>query len=218
MKYFRILLIFLLTVSVSASGEKRPEKANFPLYSLNAHNDGSKRAHMSLKLYKEPKSTSQIVYEVPFVSKERKDHTGPFHKLFDHDSIYHYPHSIFSKEKIGEFYKIYYKNETFWSKGSNYLRTEKIENRMLDSLIGIDYDKIRLFDKPLGNEIQVPASLLKHYKDNNEDYFVTDVKEFKWMKGRLWVRILFWRAPCDDAQYFDKNFSAWVLVLHRQTS
>jgi len=215
MIFFRSILSILIFSSVFSSvlaDGTRPTKAFHELYELNVGTaEGTFLKTLKLKslvLYKDPDRNSPILHEVEYVNESRKYQSG-FYQLFDDKSGVYEFMGIYSRERRGDFYRVFYKGEYFWTHKSNYHRITRVENLILDPRgISVDVNKIEFYKTPGGEVFTIPDSL-KRYSENRTNDVDFLPKEYKWIDGVLWVKLSSEKGSCSTDNDYSEKLEFW---------
>lgn len=207
-----ILGLFLFSFLGLAKGPVRPTKSSHMLYELNiGAAEGSYYTTKSvLSLYDEPKNGAPAVFQVPLINEKRK-RPGAFYKLFDDGSAIFYSTGISSKEKIGDFYKVFYEGDYYWANKSDFVRVVNIEEFAAHPLgIYLSVYETSFYNKPNGNKIKLPSGIDDFLKGTGYKHVTFDVAEYKWVQDKLWVKIKTAENFCGSNRHFKGKVDAWI--------
>lgn len=185
-----------------------PKTSSHELYQLNmGAGEGAfhNQIGLTVKIYSKPSLKSSIVGSV--LIKESQ-HPADFYKEFDDGTGLHYFLGIYSKERKGDFFKVYYKGSYSWIHLKQIYRPQRIEQYFSNRLTFIPLT-MKLFDAVEGKLIKIPK-----VKKQNGGYEVkklyADVIDFKWRDNKLWLKVKIHKEGCNDYTYFEKPVEVWI--------
>ena len=210
------MLVLIVSYFATLSLHAGPLKSSHELFELNVgHGEGTfVKSYLkvtSLDLYEAPSEDAKILYSVALKQAE-DNHPVDFLKLFNDKSGVFFFQGIYSKEKKGKFYKVFYKGNYYWAHEKSFYRITKIENLMMEGGLHIPVEKSTFYDAPAGSKMKVPKSLLDFSKLDKNNGMAFKILSYKWVKSKLWIQLTNEDGPCTEGTtgLYKEKIIFWV--------
>ncbi|WP_127717363.1 hypothetical protein [Halobacteriovorax sp. HLS] len=214
LKYLFFIALFASSTSLLA----RPDKSSHELFELNVGiAEGSYVSNIkvtAIELYESPSLKAKVLYSIPLKRPQGVISDGYYRLDFDDKSGVFWHQGIYSKEKSGDFYKVFYKGSYYWAHKKSFMWITKIEDLFKSNMISIAADKLTFHESPGGKVFNKPKSMFDfiNKSPDKDNYLEFKAVAFKWIDSKLWIQFEEKKESCGIKNYTfkKKNVKFWV--------
>ncbi|WP_127717362.1 hypothetical protein [Halobacteriovorax sp. HLS] len=217
MKLLKYLFLIALFAS-STSSLARPDKSSHELFELNVgigDLDYLPEVKITaIDLYESPSLKARVIQSVPLKNPDGSNTPGYYAIDFDDKSGVFWHQGIYSKEKSGDFYKVFYKGSYYWAHKKSFMWITKIEDKFIGGMVFLAADKLTFYESPGGKVFNKPKSMLDYIdkSPNKDNYLEFKAVAYKWIDSKLWIQFEEEKESCGIKNYTfkKKNVKFWV--------